>query len=180
MSWEKIRSRIEKRMQEKGLNKAEISRNLGRSPGFMHDFLTGKQRRLNDDDTRQLAKMLNVSVAWILGLEAPDFSNPRAPAPSPVPLENIDAMSPSPPTDVGEAGDYTVIFSALDLISGRANVIYDGGHQCVARIVDPAVSMPGNRYAQALLHKLPLQVIAKKVAHGYGLETLVILDCKKE
>lgn len=178
MTWEKIRNRIQKRMHEKGLNKAEVSRALGRSPGFMHDFMVGKQRRLNDDDTRQLAKMLNVSVAWLLGLEAPDFASPRLPAA--VPIENIDSNSPSPPTDVGDAETYMIILSALDLLSGKCNVVFDGGQQCVAKIVDPAISLPGNRYAHALLHKTPIEVTAKKVSHGYGLETLVILDCRKE
>lgn len=178
MSWEKIRNRIQKRMHEKNLNKAEVSRALGRSPGFMHDFMVGKQRRLNDDDTRQLAKLLNVSVAWILGLEAPDFASPRLPAT--VPVENIDANSPSPPTEVGEAGNYMIILSALDLLNGKCNVVHDGGQQCVGKIVDPAISLPGNRYAHALLHKTPIEVTAKKVSHGYGLETLVILDCKQE
>lgn len=176
--WVKARNRIEERMIKKGLNKAEVSRALGRSPGFMHDFLVGKQKRLKDDDSRQLAKLLGVKFAWILGLEASDFDSPWHPPA--IPLDNNRSMSSSPPREVADAKNYIISLSMLDTLSGKCNIVYHDGQESRGKIVDPAIFLSGNQYAFALAHKTQVEVTAKKVMYDDLPEELVILDFNRD
>jgi hypothetical protein len=64
----------------------------------------------------------------------------------------------------------------MDFLTGAVNIQDHGSIPMTAVIVDPAIVIPGNAYAEAFSKRLPLRVVMKRVVMKGGKVTWVILD----
>lgn len=77
---QEIREHIQSALEEQGLSSDEVSRRIGRSRGYVRDFLDGRTKRLPYEERLKIAKVLNIplrdvgigEVATVADTPAPD------------------------------------------------------------------------------------------------------------
>jgi transcriptional regulator with XRE-family HTH domain len=74
-----IRSRVEQRRTELGLNASEIARRVGRDPSTVHDLIAGRNNNPSIRLVRDIASTLGCSIGYLIGeAERPEIEAKRA------------------------------------------------------------------------------------------------------
>lgn len=168
MRTDKIRKRLADKIKEKGLTMKDLSLLLSRHPGFISDFLKGKQKTLLDDDIVTLAKALGVSELWLLG-HAEDMK--------PISLEagHSNGSAFKDIASVGDAEEIRVNLTHLDILTGRCGLV-ENGLTLSGIIVDPAFAVRGNIYERAFIGRDKIKVLCKLVSNTAGATIYYVLN----
>ncbi len=62
-----LKARVKYRMDELGMNPAQVSKAAGFAPTFIRDLLDGRKKSVRTDTLEKLAEVLQVTTAWLHG-----------------------------------------------------------------------------------------------------------------
>ena len=114
---------LKKAMQDKGITQAELCKKTGITKSAMSQYLTGafkpKQKR-----TYLLAKALNVSEAWLMGMEAAEMERRDASAPTPEVTDIKQTQLLSNFNQLNDTGKTRLLEYSDDLVtSGKYSIL---------------------------------------------------------
>lgn len=177
MGTDDIRERIRKRIKATGVNVSEVERRAELQPKFLHDFLSARKNSLKGDTLQKIAVVLGTTEIWLMRGIEPEEAGFGSKSPKAVDFDGSSFKMIGRAVAASRAREASVIFTRLDIANGSCTYIEgESGEPQRASVVDPAVRLPNNAYAQSLLWQTPLVVKIKELTLDTGARIAFILD----